>query len=70
MSPDQVADALGVGCESVFRWERQARAGGDQAPRIKKAPGWPRRPTPGQEQTVKAVVCDATPLRVARPVQE
>ncbi|MFC7640154.1 helix-turn-helix domain-containing protein [Streptosporangium lutulentum] len=39
MSPDRVAEALGVGRESVFRWKRQARAGGIEALRIKKAPG-------------------------------
>ncbi|GGL60307.1 hypothetical protein GCM10014719_71760 [Planomonospora parontospora subsp. antibiotica] len=27
MSPDRVAEALGVGRESIFRWKRQARAG-------------------------------------------
>ncbi|MEU8038114.1 helix-turn-helix domain-containing protein [Streptosporangium sp. NPDC049078] len=27
MSPDRVAETLGVGRESVFRWRRQARAG-------------------------------------------
>ncbi|MFI6458702.1 helix-turn-helix domain-containing protein, partial [Streptosporangium amethystogenes] len=50
MSPDRVADALGVGRESVFWWKRQARAGGVEALRIKKAPGRPRRLTAGQEQ--------------------
>ncbi|GAT68731.1 hypothetical protein PS9374_04396 [Planomonospora sphaerica] len=25
MSPDRVAEALGVGRESIFRWKRQAR---------------------------------------------
>ena len=64
MSPDRVAEALGVGRESVFRWKRQARAGGDEALRIKKAPGRPRRLTPGQEQSVKAVVRDVTPRQV------
>ncbi|WP_329424156.1 winged helix-turn-helix domain-containing protein [Streptosporangium sp. NBC_01495] len=64
MSPDRVADALGVGRESVFRWKRQARAGGVEALRIKKAPGRPRRLTAGQEQTVKAVVRDVTPRQV------
>jgi transposase len=64
MSPDRVADALGVGREPVFRWKRQARAGGVEALRIKKAPGRPRRLTAGQEQTVKAVVRDVTPRQV------
>ncbi|MDP9842136.1 transposase [Streptosporangium lutulentum] len=64
MSPDRVAEALGVGRESVFRWKRQARAGGIEALRIKKAPGRPRRLTPGQEQTIKAVVRDVTPRQV------
>ncbi|WP_425584210.1 helix-turn-helix domain-containing protein [Streptosporangium album] len=69
MSPDRVADALGVGRESVFRWKRQARSGGTKALRIKKAPGRPRRLTPGQEQTIKAVVRDVTPVRCwARPL--
>ncbi|MEV6867361.1 IS630 family transposase [Streptosporangium subroseum] len=64
MSPDRVADALGVGRESVFRWKRQARADGIEALRIKKAPGGPRRLTPGQEQTIKVVVRDVTPRQV------
>ncbi|MBG0831675.1 IS630 family transposase [Planomonospora sp. ID67723] len=64
MSPDRVAEALDVGRESIFRWKRQARTGGSEALRIKKAPGRPRRLRPGQEQTVKAVVRDVTPRQV------
>lgn len=60
-SPDRVAEALGVGRESVFRWKRQVREGGVEALRIKKAPGRPRRLSPGREQSVKAVVRDVTP---------
>ena len=64
MSPDRVAEALEVGRESVFRWKRQARAGGEEALRIKRAPGRPRRLRSGQEQSVKAVVRDVTPGQV------
>ncbi|WP_307827589.1 IS630 family transposase [Planomonospora sp. ID82291] len=59
-----MADALDVGRESVFRWKRQARTGGTEALRIKKAPGRPRKLRPGQEQSVQAVVRDATPRQV------
>ncbi|GGL51567.1 hypothetical protein GCM10014719_61100 [Planomonospora parontospora subsp. antibiotica] len=64
LSPDRVAEALDVGRESIFRWKRQARSGGTEALRIKKAPGRPRRLRPGQEQTVQAVVRDVTPRQV------
>ncbi|GAB2467712.1 hypothetical protein GCM10027187_39860 [Streptosporangium sandarakinum] len=46
-SPDRVAEVLDVGRESVFRWKRQAQEGGVKALRIKKAPGRPRRLSPG-----------------------
>ncbi|MBG0825780.1 IS630 family transposase [Planomonospora sp. ID91781] len=64
MSPDRVAEALDVGRESIFRWKRQARSGGTEALRIKKASGRPRKLRPGQEQTVKALVRDVTPRQV------
>ncbi|GGL57795.1 hypothetical protein GCM10014719_69030 [Planomonospora parontospora subsp. antibiotica] len=64
MSPDRVAEALGVGRESISRRKRQAHSGGTEALRIKKAPGRPRRLSPGQEQTVQAVVRDVTPRQV------
>ena len=64
MSSDRVAEAPRVGHESVFRWKRQVREGGVKALRIKKAPGRPRRLTPGQEQSVKAVVRDVIPRQL------
>ncbi|WP_141703589.1 helix-turn-helix domain-containing protein [Planobispora rosea] len=50
-----------MGRESIFRWKRQARTGGTEALRIKKAPGRPWRLPPSQRQTVKAVVRNVTP---------
>ncbi|MBG0829024.1 helix-turn-helix domain-containing protein [Planomonospora sp. ID67723] len=47
LSPDRVAETLGVGRESIFRWKRQARTGGTEALQIRKAPGRPRRLRPG-----------------------
>ncbi|MFB9677617.1 hypothetical protein [Streptosporangium vulgare] len=48
-----MAEALDASRESVFRRKRQAREGGTEAPRIKEAPGRPRR-----RRAVREVVAD------------